>query len=111
MQLERGLAVGVEALSCARMRRFALSCGYTLGALVHPPHLSVNDPAVRLALLTRSDAAKDTEILVLRHEVAVLRRHVTWPKPDRAERAVLAALTRTLPRHLRLYRIVTQPRC
>ena len=60
-----------------------------------------------LALLGRSDASKDVEILVLRHEVAVLRRHVTRPKPDWADRAVIAALTRLLPRHLRLYRIVT----
>ena len=60
-----------------------------------------------LALLTGSDTSKDTEILVLRHEVAVLRRQVTRPKPDWADRAVIAALTRLPPRHLRLHRIVT----
>ncbi len=38
-----------------------------------------------LVLLPRSDAAKDTEILVLRHEVAVLRRQAARPKPDWAE--------------------------
>ena len=60
-----------------------------------------------LALLARNDTSKDVEILVLRHEVAVPRRQVTRPKPDWADRAVIAALTRLLPRHLRLHRIVT----
>ena len=60
-----------------------------------------------LALLTRCDTSKDVEILVLRQEVAVLRRQIARPKPDWADRAMIAALTRLLPRHLRLHRIVT----
>ena len=51
-----------------------------------------------LALLARSDATKDLEILVLRHQLTVLRRQVPRPKLEAADRALLAAVSRALPR-------------
>ena len=59
-----------------------------------------------LVLLGRSQASKDAEIMMLCHEVAVLRRQVARPKPDWADRANLAALARLLPAVLRAHRLV-----
>jgi len=60
-----------------------------------------------LVLLGRSQASKDAEIMILRHEIAVLRRQVARPAPDWADRAILAALARHLPAVLRARRLVT----
>jgi putative transposase len=66
---------------------------------------------VRLAgwmvLLARSAASKDAELLVLRQEVAVLRRQNPKPRLDWADRAVIAVLARLLARPLRMSRLVT----
>jgi len=51
-----------------------------------------------LALLGRGDASKDLEILVLRHQLGVLRRQVPRPRLEPADRALLAAVSRVLPR-------------
>lgn len=60
-----------------------------------------------IALLARLETSKDVEILVLRHQLSVLRRQVAASQPSCADRAILSALARLLPRVHRHHLFVT----
>ena len=61
-------------------------------------YLAVCRSVQALVLLARGDAAKDLEILVLRHQLTVLHRQISRPRFEPADRALLAAVSRMLPR-------------
>jgi hypothetical protein len=83
-----------------------------LSVLVSPrlAHLAVLRVFGWLALLARSDRAKDAEILLLRHQVAVLQRQVKTPRLSWADRAILSALARLLPDGHHRYLCLIAPR-
>jgi hypothetical protein len=60
-----------------------------------------------LALIARTSAANDLQILVLHHKNAVLRRQHPRPRLDRVDRAALAALIKLLPPALKHHRLDT----
>jgi putative transposase len=70
-------------------------------------YLIFNQLLTWLTLLPRAPSSKDIELLVLRHEVAVLRRTNPKPRLHWADRALLAALIRRLPAVMRGRRVVT----
>ena len=61
-------------------------------------YLAVRNLFALVWLLARPRRSKELEILVLRHEIAMLRRQARQPRPTRADRALLAVLSRSLPR-------------
>jgi hypothetical protein len=70
-------------------------------------YLIVRQLTHSIALLTRSDAAKTAEILLLRHEIAILRRQVKQPRRSWADRALITALAGLMPKRRRLHLFVT----
>jgi putative transposase len=85
----RDAGVGTVALLLPLLRNLVLS---------KLAYLTLCRSIQLLALLARGNAAKDLEILVLRHQLTVLRRQSTRPKLGPGDRALLAAVSRVLPR-------------
>jgi hypothetical protein len=78
-----------------------------VGHVVESALLGLHAAAESAVVARRSSASKDVELLVLRHEVAVLHKANPTPRLDWANRAVFAALVRRLPPMLWGHRLVT----
>jgi putative transposase len=62
-------------------------------------YLAIRQVLSLVVLVVRSSGSKEIEILVLRHELKVLRRNQPRPHLEQVDRAWLAALSRLLPRN------------
>jgi hypothetical protein len=128
---QAGMLLLAEACGCRKSCHARLSWGFLLGAVsgnsrARPAAAPARSALVTfrvlylilirlcgwMALLPRSDNAKNIEILVLRHQIAVLHRQVRSPRLTRADRAFLAALTRRISgaRRRQLSLIITPAR-
>jgi hypothetical protein len=84
-------------------QRFGTIAAVTL----RPLYLIFQHMLGQILLMSRTSSTKDIELIVLRHEVAILRRTNPRPRLDWADRAMFAALIQRLPRALRAHRLVT----